>query len=674
MVETVQPLIEQNAWTTGWVPDGDDSSKDNAALIDALNVLLDTTPIVAVTPTGVVHEVPSGGLLARKGFERLKVITSGSTLHGYYVRNIWPFRAAAANYLILAITDNTNVQFWAYNITANTIARMDSGAASFPNATDPFWGLGVDNVWYGGQRGRTMFSWDPAGPTWVDDASTNTTWKTLIDATNDSVTVATQYGRDFAFQGHEKVKYDGHVYTPARGIRYDKWVNDEGVYRPGDKVSRWAVWGATSGYNKSFKCILQHDPSAATTAPGTGATWKDYWTKVRLPLPDNTDGGETETSPSWYYMPTAAQTSVAAWHADRLFMRWDNQNKDRSRLLYSAPIKPDKGRDIPETVWDPTDFAPGNDAKGTGGGWRSFNDGTHHGWITALHSFGQYLIVFKRQAVWVLIGADDATWQNNRLMEGIGCVGPNAHCQVDGLVYFISDEGLYMTDGQSVVEASGNSKVRKFIRDRLDVSQPGHPEQDVVMWAFDRFIWMSLPSSTVSEKYVTLAYEVATGSFWKTNLPVLDIARYRDEGMSKLAFVPPKGYLETASDPQVYRYGAVDDDHDGTIAGAQTPIVWRARMAWWSFSTLRQQRRIRKVWALIKVVAQTVTIKGRKDYDDTTVKTTARVVSTAVPQHIEGEWFADSHAVSFEVSGTNAPAEVLGFAVETQPRRNRYHA
>jgi hypothetical protein len=202
------------------------------------------------------------------------------------------------------------------------------------------------------------------------------------------------------------------------------------------------------------------------------------------------------------------------------------------------------------------------------------------------------------------------------------------------------------------------------------------------MWVWDDFIWVSMPSvETTAAKSVTLVYHPTTASWYYTNLPVRDVAIYRDAGRTHLAMAlsPFYGELDNSgSDPKIYQYKkTVNSDADGNISESATEIAWLARLGWWSFATLRQQRRIRRAWALVKSGAtQTVTILARKDYSDSTAKSTARAVTSGGGvQHLEGEVFADCHAINYQVSGTKAPAVVHGIAVHTQRRRDmRYHS
>jgi hypothetical protein len=655
-------VIEVSDFTGGFAPDGENASTPSDTLIDTHNLVPDRN---------------TGSLLTRKGFRRLREELFGADTH--YVRNIRHFHGDdGVNYLIVVLTTGTsaanNVRLYAIDLSNNSVQRIDTAGVNWDNPLEPHWGVGIDGIYYGGSKGNAMYSWTPSGPTWDADAATPSGVKTWVNAQNDSVTTATEYGSDYAFKGTERVLYSGDYYKPVTDLRYDDWESGE-HYSVGDLVSLKAVWASTSSYYKSFKCIKAHTADS-TNKPGVGTgTPATYWEKKRLSKPVD-DEGSTNTD-DWSFVPTAAETSIATWHGSRLFMRYDGQG-DLSRLLYSAPVKPEKGANIADVVWDPTNFAPQDTVAGVGGGWLSFNDGKHQGNITALYSFGAYLVVFKRRAVWVISGQDDDTWTVRRLARGVGAVGPQARVELDGLLYFLSDDGLYVTDGTAVQPVQGNEKVEDWFRQRLDsqLQQAATDKLWPMLWQFNGFIWIAMPNSAASTndyKFNTVVYDPDTGSFWPTDLPVCAVTTYRESGINKTAFGAPAGY---STRDLVYLYNksnANDQDDTGldTYAGADIP--WRLRTAWWNFSTYRQDRRIRRVWAAVKS-AVAVTITAYRNWSNTQVADTVDTPSqSSYVEHIEGEWFADSHAVSFKLSAEAAPATVVSIAVDTERRRVRYH-
>ena len=657
-VVVMPDLIEESDFSMGWAPDGENPTTAFTKLLDTLNLLPDRN---------------TGTMYARPGFNRLGDVLAEESAR--WILQLFHFRAGdqANHYLIAVTTDGTtnanNVKIYAYNIAANTSTRIDTAGVTWDNSTAHHWGVGIDNKWYGGSKGNAMYSWDMT--TWDADAGTGN-WRAVVDDVNAGVNTDTQYARDFAFRGHEVVTYSGKVYAPNKQIRYDKWEDSVG-YRIGDLVSDQQAYGQSGSekYWKSFQCIKGHKGAGAgAERPQTGADTDLYWKKVKLGLPVDDSG---KTGPSWNFVPHAAETSVACWHADRLFMRYDDQG-ELSRVLYSAPVKYERQEDVPDTVWDPKSFAPGTDFNGAGGGWRAFNDGRHGGVIECLLSYGQYLLVFKRRTVWALSGTDDTTWNSRPIATDKGTMGPRGAVEMDGLVYFISDDGLYVTDGTSAEPVTGAENVQQYIRDRLDISQKLNDNRDPELVAFDGFLFITLMQSSHStEKSVTLVYHPATASFWKTNLPMLATSIYRDLGVDKLAFAAPPDYGQGYA--LIYRYhdGSTTDDSGAGNQTAATAIAWRARLPWWAFGTIREERRIRKVWSLVRGASQNVSLISRRNYSDSAVTTTVRAVNTSNAVFIEGEWFKDSHAVNFEVSGTAAPAAVYSLAVDTQRRRPRYH-
>lgn len=657
-IVTQPNLVEQSDFLGGWSPDGDDATTAPDVLLDVLNLLPDRN---------------TSSLVTREGFERIcDAVTSDGD---HWVHQLFHFRASKDDHFLIIITtdgtsDANNVKIYAADLTASgfTHARIDTAGVTWTNPLKQHWGIAIDKIWYGGSKGNSMYSWDPSSDTWNDDAATGN-WRTWVSDTNDDVDTGTEYGKDHAFTGKEKVTIGGDVYQANKSIRFDEWEDDRHYGRT-TKVSRKTTWESSSSYWKSFKCIQDHSSTTAAADPGTGASWEDYWEVIRLPKPFNADN---ETADEWDFIPTAAETSVAAWHGNRLFMRFDGQG-DGSRLLYSARVKPDRGKDIPDTTWDPTDFAPSQGFDGGGGGWWPFNDGKTGGDIRALHSYNTYLLVFKRRQVWSLAGDDDTTWIAKPVAHGVGAMGPQAVTEVDGIVFFLSDDGLYATDGTSVQPVEGNNKVHDYIRERMDQVDL---DDDFLptLWNHNGFIWISLPviGADDDEDFVTLVYDPQTKGFWKLDLPVLDAVNYREQGITHMAFCAPPSYTISGATGETHVYEYVGDtDDDGAGTPGSVDVAWRMRTAWLPFGVLREQRRVRRTWFVV-TGSLGFRLRAYRDWVETTVGDVTRtpVVSTAA--HIDGTWIPDSHAVSFLLSGTEAPARVHGYAVDTQPRRARYH-
>jgi hypothetical protein len=662
---TAPNIIEQSNFQGGWQPGAVEEqsgpSEQQSFLEDVLNLLPDES---------------SSALQLRKGFVRLRDVLVATPTQGRHVKALAAVHVQAQgdsapgtqHFLIVATTNGldeaNNVRIFSVDLTSEalTTARIDTAGVTWDNPNSDFWMVPINNVLYGGSRGNPMFSWD--GTTWDATAGTGS-WKAVVDDVNDNVTPATEFGRDYAWKGTEKATFSGATYSPNRSIRYENWTDDDDQhYAKGDRVSHSAVWATTSQYYKSFRCIKAHAASLATTEPGVGATWKTYWKKVVLGLPLNADN---ETREGWDFVIQPSETKVGTYWADRLWLRFDGYGADR--LQFSAPVKPEHDKDIPATLFDPTDFAPGNDIKGAGGGWLAFNEGRRSAPIQAIRPFGNSLLVFTRNVTFALTGWSEESFDIRVLRRGVGCLGVNATTELDGICYFLDSDGLYMTDGTDVQETPGNAAVRQHIRSRIrDMDFVRNDGQTPTLFRQGRLIGIALPTPN---DYETLFYDTERQAFWKTDLPVSHTLR------TQMAFEPEQLIFSTAADyggVLVYRYGGSTDD-GGLDYETEEPIRWYMRTNWWPFGLLRTQRRIRRTWAVVKGLGQ-YTLSVFTDWDhDVPKNVLATQVDTEYSTHVEGRVVPDCHSIQFQLEGESSdPVTIHGLAVDTEPRRIRYHS
>lgn len=661
-VVTQPDIIEESDFVTGGLVAVPDSGNDNwpgHPENSATNVLIEALNVLPATDD-------SGAMRVRSGFDRVLEELTGDS--GRYIITLEKFRGNGVSYLIAVTTTGAaaanNVKVYAIELDTFTAARIDDTGVTWANPKEPHVLLAVDEKLYGASKGNDWYSWDPATSTW-DATAAEGNWDTLVDSLSPG---AGEVARDFAFKGSEKVIYDGDVFTPAKGIRFKEWENDQ-EYVKGERVSlKIAVGGET--YWRSYRCLDGHTAVTADNRPGDGTDWRDFWQKVRLPLPRNTDD---ETSDKWYFVPVPNGSDVAAWFADRMWVRGDGV-AGKDRLLYSAPLKLEKGVDITDTTFNMKDFAPGNDERGPGGGWVPFNDGRSGGIIEALHPYGSELLVFKRQAVWKLTGRSEASFTPVRIAKGVGAVGPSAVAEVDGLVYFLSDDGLYVTDGSTVEPVINGSRMARMLEFRNDLMRATAAATGIypTLTAFrdQVYISMCVPGGTTPR--VTYVYDTRYQSFWQTDLPIIAATVQRNKGVPVMYFSAYDAYGEDI----VYQLTGIRDD---TGAATRTRVypAWTVRTAWWSFGLLREQRRIRRTWLRTQGDG-TMSLSVYRDWDDSKVSTKSSLTSDYnATKFVEGLWVPDCHAISFKLSKTATDAGgdhfIYGVGVETQPRRKRYH-
>jgi hypothetical protein len=117
-------------------------------------------------------------------------------------------------------------------------------------------------------------------------------------------------------------------------------------------------------------------------------------------------------------------------------------------------------------------------------------------------------------------------------------------------------------------------------------------------------------------------------------------------------------------------------DDPGFEAYQPRAFGWLAQTAWLPFGGVREERRVRRIWALIKGrgKAGVRTFLNYRTYDNTQNATAADIPEGETTAYIEGRLPnpLESYAVSFQVEGDSAPAALLAVSCDTEPLRIRY--
>ena len=147
---------------------------------------------------------------------------------------------------------------------------------------------------------------------------------------------------------------------------------------------------------------------------------------------------------------------------------------------------------------------------------------------------------------------------------------------------------------------------------------------------------------------------------------------------------PGTGYL-AGQYPLIFQYGKatsageryMDDNNEADTPPENIPVSWHLRTSWIHFGVLREERRIRRQWALIQT-PNSVTLCGYMNYREDPVWATTETPETQDRAlHLEGKWradtgtYTDAHAIQMSAEG-DGQAAVIGVAYQTEPRRIRY--
>lgn len=516
------PAIELSDFSGGWVPRAESVGVPPNAALDAVNVYVD--PI-------------TGSILTRKGYKR---VFDTSSLDGYRLYSAHPYTSRNGTKYIVCVFSNgadataNNIQVWRLRMSDGNFTRIDTAGKAWTLANGRHFGATVDGIFYGGGLGEKIYSWDPErGTPWNADPTTPV-YKTWVS--QGTAPSGTQLAEDYAFKEADVVTYSGSPYRTRKGIRYDEWTaagSEEGIYKKGERVSTsYNISSAfTDGtYWRSWECVETHEP-AAGNKPGSGSK---KWKRVKLPPPLDSDG--ELNARAWNRVPAAPQTHIAVWHGNRLFARNDVGTGGKQTLLYSRLAKVgDKDNASEEVIgeagnpqWDPDDWRTGG---ADGAGFLPFET-TDGDPITALVSFGYYLLVFKEHSVHVVAGFNPENWTVRRLAD-VGAMGSKAAVEHDGFVYFISGEGLYRTDGTTVTHVPGDEKIDTWMRQAIDWSTS---TKDIELFSYQGVMWMSVPTDSSQVNNKVVIYDPLNSSFWPFGLSVQTACVQTRNGRDQLFF------------------------------------------------------------------------------------------------------------------------------------------
>lgn len=103
---------------------------------------------------------------------------------------------------------------------------------------------------------------------------------------------------------------------------------------------------------------------------------------------------------------------------------------------------------------------------------------------------GEYGLVFLEKSIHRMsyVGTP-VIFQFDEIIRGLGCLEPNSIVQYQGQTFFLSDDGFYSCDGQTV-KAIGAEKVDRYFIDNFDpdygykMSATVDPLRNIVIWAY----------------------------------------------------------------------------------------------------------------------------------------------------------------------------------------------
>lgn len=249
-----------------------------------------------------------------------------------------------------------------------------------------------------------------------------------------------------------------------------------GAYSSGG-IARRAV-KTTAPFGASFTSWSASNESFAYVATG-GNSFKWDGTTATLLNDASAAYADDYAAPVTGYAP---ECRLIASHVDRLWCAYTNEGgvDYPNRVRFSHPINRES--------WATNDYI---DIVEGGSG------------ITAIIPFNGSLLVFKKRAVFSIMGYSTDTFQVINLTSEVGAVNPLSVVATEAAVYFFSwPDGLFKYDGQQFMD------LFTAIRPLIQTGQVNNIAQDEIRVAdINHKIWVSLPLGNDAKATATYIYD-----------------------------------------------------------------------------------------------------------------------------------------------------------------------
>lgn len=207
------------------------------------------------------------------------------------------------------------------------------------------------------------------------------------------------------------------------------------------------------------------------------------------------------------------------------------------------------------------------------------------------------LAIFKRRSVHMLSGTDLADFRMRNTHSSLGCVGPFAAAVAEPNLYFISDDGLCVWNGMSVINLSAEKVPGLWSR-----INKAHIHKAVVgVW--DDYVWFALPEGTSTHNNLVIAckFQGRDVRFWPWRGINLACAQRFDDG----------GGLQFYSGDSVS--GWVNRQHVGTEDfGQPVNAYWKGKA--YAMDQPEYQKKFREMRIIDSPNAPDVVLDASVDY------------------------------------------------------------
>lgn len=194
--------------------------------------------------------------------------------------------------------------------------------------------------------------------------------------------------------------------------------------------------------------------------------------------------------------------------------------------------------------------------------------------ITGIGTSGPYLLVFKKQKIWVIYDTD--TGANRPLGTALGCASHRSITETPVGTYFLSqDKGVWVTDGKKV------KNISQKIDPTFDSIVGGQRKRACGKFINDHFYLSICTSGT--DNNLTLDYDTITTSWWKHTNTSNQFVTWRAAADEELYSAVPTA----ARVDKCYVVGVLQDNSTNYASSWVGP--------WLSFNEPYRNKRIRQI-------------------------------------------------------------------------------
>ena len=285
-----------------------------------------------------------------------------------------------------------------------------------------------------------------------------------------------------AVGGH--ASWDPKSFFVTRGLSPQIFVSNDGLvyYTSGTSFSSTGI-SYTAPFGASFASWSSNTSTSVYMA--TGNTPKK-WTNTTATTLDESGSGEWQedfANPTGTHMPVARYCTS---HLDRLWVAYTEENASiyPNRIRFSHPFFPESWRED-----DYIDIVEG----GSG--------------ITGIVPFKENLIVFKKHAIFAVMGFSTETFQVVPLTQEYGIPNPHAVAVTENEFYFFSwPDGFFVYDGQQFADLF--HQLRPMVQSGLVNS---YAQDKVCLASIDHRIWIGLPLNNSTKINYSFIYDPSLG-------------------------------------------------------------------------------------------------------------------------------------------------------------------